>query len=83
MKASRRKAQERDRYVLELYERCGVSYEKLGLELGLSASVIGFHVRRGRAARTWEKRERARKRDLGLDPPPRIVGERRPRRGRY
>ncbi len=82
MEASRRKAQERDRYVLELYERRGVSYEKLGIELGVSASMIGIRVRCGRARRRWEVRERARKRDLGLDPPPRIVGERRPRRGR-
>lgn len=78
----KRKARERDRYLLELYDRRGVSYEKLGLELGLSSSVIGFHVRRGRARKRWEVRERARKRDLGLEPPPRIVGERRPRRGR-
>ena len=78
----KRKAMARDRYVLELYERRGVSYEKLGLELGVSASMIGIRVRRGRVARAWTRRSGARDLKLFRERLSRIDGERRPARGR-
>ena len=66
LRSVKREAKGRDHYVLELYERRCVSYKKLAIELGISAGQVGFRVRRGRAARRWDKRECARKRDLGL-----------------
>ena len=83
MRSIKREAARRDREMLDLYERSdSMSYEELGRRLGLSASTVGFRVRRARGARAWQGRETARKLEVFRNRLSRIDGERRSPRGR-